>query len=500
MAKKARDDEEGVSDSNSDSSNSTSDTNSEASDAETIDSLYEELAAASRHDSPSEDEDDSDIEVSPAAFSSVFNYADSMEDSSSDDDDDDNMSNSSCEGVDRDDVRSEDSSSDADSDDNEDFIEEDALNELMDHFAQHDYDTQYPPCATTFDSSKFLELQCSTVGDMELIAGESVELKKNDSKDETQYFHIVHILKCLEDEKIHVRGWRVVLTSTLDHVLSGQSGRDECTLLKVTYKRRSLSNPQDLDQISVKEVRRIRSITFVAPNFQNGLPTPHQSPPGGLYCRTVAFLHYNDQEHQESRRYGLQGALRWLKPEESNIQTTGSGVLGKGKRGGKYAMIDLCCGAGGATEAAKMADMKVTHAFEISQQRVEVYKGNNPRTKVHHYDLLKKIGFHALNPALCWFSTPCDPFSQNHTVDSEKDESNKELLRKIPELIQTFRPRQVVIEQVPGLIMIKKHREEFEGLVGNILRIGYDLAWKVIDLKELGCPSERKRLIIMASA
>lgn len=80
------------------------------------------------------------------------------------------------------------------------------------------------------------------------------------------------------------------------------------------------------------------------------------------------------------------------------------------------------------------------------------------------------------------------------------DEPNKKLLREIPELIYKLQPRQVVIEQVPGLIMIKQHRKEFEALIGNIMSVGYNLAWKVIDLKELGCPSERKRLIIMASA
>jgi DNA (cytosine-5)-methyltransferase 1 len=87
---------------------------------------------------------------------------------------------------------------------------------------------------------------------------------------------------------------------------------------------------------------------------------------------------------------------------------------------------------------------------------------------------------------------PCQNLStagDKEGVDGEKSSLWWEMLRVISEL----RPRYVIVENVPGLLI-----RGFDEVLGSLAEVGYDAEWDVVSAADVGAPHLRERIWIVA--
>jgi DNA (cytosine-5)-methyltransferase 1 len=72
------------------------------------------------------------------------------------------------------------------------------------------------------------------------------------------------------------------------------------------------------------------------------------------------------------------------------------------------------------------------------------------------------------------------------------------LFNQFADLVESARPRWLVIENVPGLLNSADGRD-FKHVIETLDDLGYFVAWRVLDAKHFGTPQRRRRVFIVAS-
>jgi DNA (cytosine-5)-methyltransferase 1 len=181
----------------------------------------------------------------------------------------------------------------------------------------------------------------------------------------------------------------------------------------------------------------------------------------------------------------------------------------------------MFCGAGGSTQGARQAGLKVLGGLDHDEPAIQAWAENNSGSidlNMDSFDFLcneiwKIIGrCDVLN-----ISHPCRPFSPaqyvyfgsnygiatdtSSTKDGKDDEANIDQLHVIKDLIEALKPRVVVLENTSGLANLEGNQKYFHKVLNDINSAGsgYNLGYKIINMADYGLPQERKRLIIIAA-
>ena len=120
-------------------------------------------------------------------------------------------------------------------------------------------------------------------------------------------------------------------------------------------------------------------------------------------------------------------------------------------------MIDLFSGAGGLSEGLSEAGFHSLFASEIVPVYAQTYQKNHPNTTVFTADIreldanevLKSLGIERGELDLIAGGPPCQGFSINAPIRTTLDERNH-LFKEYLRFVDTFAPRAVLIENVPG--------------------------------------------------
>lgn len=168
--------------------------------------------------------------------------------------------------------------------------------------------------------------------------------------------------------------------------------------------------------------------------------------------------------------------------------------------------IDLFCGAGGLTHGLEKAGIKVKLGVDIDPACREPYIANNRSTFLEgDVDSLEAS---SLSEALAGAKVtllagcaPCQPFStysRNATRTSGErrgrgGRDDWQLVRRFGELVAELQPDLVTMENVPPLADRPVFQEFLKALDG------YHVDYKVIDVRKIGLPQTRKRLVLVAS-
>jgi DNA (cytosine-5)-methyltransferase 1 len=170
----------------------------------------------------------------------------------------------------------------------------------------------------------------------------------------------------------------------------------------------------------------------------------------------------------------------------------------------KHTAIDLFAGCGGLSLGLKLAGFKVLAAIENEKLAVDTYKVNHPRVRVCHSDiravraksLRKRLKLEVGELDLLAGCPPCQGFSALRTRNgaSQKRDHRNGLISEMLRFARAFRPKAVMMENVPGLA---EHRS-FKNLCRDLRRLGYVVEWDVKDARHYGVPQRRKRLILVA--
>lgn len=163
--------------------------------------------------------------------------------------------------------------------------------------------------------------------------------------------------------------------------------------------------------------------------------------------------------------------------------------------------IDLFCGCGGLSVGLEQANINVAYALELDPQIAKNYKLNHPNTCVIVNDIkkindtyFKKIGKGIDIIAGC---PPCQGFTKiNHkNKDSGFIDERNLLILEYFRAVKDIMPEFIMMENVPEIVKYDKFKE----VVNNLKNIGYNIDYKVINVKDFGVPQNRLRLVLIGS-
>jgi DNA (cytosine-5)-methyltransferase 1 len=171
---------------------------------------------------------------------------------------------------------------------------------------------------------------------------------------------------------------------------------------------------------------------------------------------------------------------------------------------GKLTAVDLFCGCGGLTEGLKRAGFDVLGAIDIDSPSVQTYKANHPEVNVWERDIrklkpsemAKTLGLKNRRLDLLAGCPPCQGFSTMRTLNGavSVEDPRNDLLFEFKRFIRAFRPRAVMVENVPGLADDKR----FDSFIRWMTEKGYKGAYRILNTADYGVPQRRRRLIYLA--
>lgn len=170
----------------------------------------------------------------------------------------------------------------------------------------------------------------------------------------------------------------------------------------------------------------------------------------------------------------------------------------------KFTAVDLFCGAGGLTVGLRRAGFNVRGAIDVHPLAVHAYRTNHPRTTVWHRDIRRLdpaemravLGLAPGELDLLAGCPPCQGFSSMRTLNGRRPAADRRnsLVAQIGRFAEEFRPRAVMMENVPALA-----RDGRSARMRQLLsKLGYHVVEDTLDAASFGVPQRRRRYIMVA--
>lgn len=172
------------------------------------------------------------------------------------------------------------------------------------------------------------------------------------------------------------------------------------------------------------------------------------------------------------------------------------------------AVIDLCCGIGGLSIAAKQLGMQVIAGVDIEADPLRTFAKNFPNADTVATAVDKKttavkcrasISSRGLQEAklVVVSGPPCQGFSVAGSRDP-KDKRNKVLIA-VARLIKQLQPSCALIENVETLLA-KKYRYTIAAVKRHLREAGYHLTIITANAKDFGVAQSRSRAFLLVTA
>ena len=152
----------------------------------------------------------------------------------------------------------------------------------------------------------------------------------------------------------------------------------------------------------------------------------------------------------------------------------------------------LFAGIGGLELGLERAGMEVVWQVERDPYCRRVLAKHWP--DVTRYEDVKDVGAHNLEAVdLICGGFPCQPVSVAGKRKAQDDE--RWLWPEFARIIRELRPRYVLVENVPGLLV-----RGFGDVLGDLAALGYDAEWGCVSAASVGAPHLRRRVFVIAHA
>lgn len=168
----------------------------------------------------------------------------------------------------------------------------------------------------------------------------------------------------------------------------------------------------------------------------------------------------------------------------------------------KLYAVDFFCGAGGLTRGFLDAGLRVLLGIDVDSGCEETYKKNNRPAKFLCADVttlepsaiknyLRGVPRTQLVFVAC---APCQPFAVLNKTGGSRREAL--LLREFAKFVEYYKPRYVVLENVPGIARVRGASilARFKAL---LRKLEYKFDERVLDAKYYGVPQTRRRYILL---
>lgn len=197
--------------------------------------------------------------------------------------------------------------------------------------------------------------------------------------------------------------------------------------------------------------------------------------------------------------------------EESNYLWKGKPKLFKKEtdKDNKFTVVDLFCGAGGASYGFKSAGFNILLGIDHFKPALNTFMKNHENSsailgdiKEVDEDLLKDSWGDASIKVLIG-GVPCQGFSLNNRKRREDDPRN-ELFYEFVRFIKLLKPEMIMLENVSGMKSMK-NGEVVETIKSEIIKAGkeigknYNVEYKMLNAADYGVPQLRNRLIFLGA-
>jgi DNA (cytosine-5)-methyltransferase 1 len=162
---------------------------------------------------------------------------------------------------------------------------------------------------------------------------------------------------------------------------------------------------------------------------------------------------------------------------------------------GRYSVAEFCVGGGGQALGLEAAGFECAAAVEIDPDCCTTLRLNRPQWNVLQEDMRRVDGGRWKNIDLFAAGVPCPPFSiagKQLGTDDDRD-----LFPEAIRIVQEMKPKAVMLENVPGFASAK-FSEYREKLRMQLLKLGYESDWRVLQAADYGVPQLRPRFIMVA--
>ncbi len=176
----------------------------------------------------------------------------------------------------------------------------------------------------------------------------------------------------------------------------------------------------------------------------------------------------------------------------------------------RYTAVELCCGMGGIGIGLAATGYRVVKAYDSWRDAVAIYNHNAPEAVASVCDLVSKEGQATVTRErrllgavdLLAAGPPCKGFSRIRNGHHSDSNPHNKVLLAMPEYVAIFRPRLVLIENVPNLTRHSKGKT-LDILVRTLSRPGprglrYRVEYQEYDAALFGTPQSRRRILILA--
>lgn len=184
--------------------------------------------------------------------------------------------------------------------------------------------------------------------------------------------------------------------------------------------------------------------------------------------------------------------------------------------GREFRSVDLFCGAGGLTLGVREAvyslggTLKTAYAADMNEAAAACFERNfsvpvirDDLTTIFNIDGQKKLSNNESKLRsrvdeidLLMGGPPCQGHSDLNNYSRRDDPKNK-LYLVMSRAAMVMRPRHIIIENVPGVAHDKGGA--FAQTVAELVQLGYEVDWGIVDSSKFGVAQVRKRLILVAS-
>jgi len=158
-------------------------------------------------------------------------------------------------------------------------------------------------------------------------------------------------------------------------------------------------------------------------------------------------------------------------------------------------VLDICTGAGGEALGIERAGFRNVASVEIEPVACQTLRGNRPSWRVIESDIRAINGADFRGVDLLAGGVPCPPFTIAGKQLGAADE--RDLFPEALHLIEQAEPKAVMLENVPGFASARftAYRNE---LIGKLIRLRYDVQWRVLQASDYGVPQLRPRFVLVA--
>lgn len=165
------------------------------------------------------------------------------------------------------------------------------------------------------------------------------------------------------------------------------------------------------------------------------------------------------------------------------------------KKSKKLTSIEVCAGAGGQALGLEKAGFEHVALVENDTRCCDTLRLNRPEWNVIEEDLNKFDGSRYIGVDLVAGGVPCPPFS--HAGKQLGHLDNRDLFPAALKLVETTKPKAVLLENVRGLLDPKfaSYRQQ---ILDKLDKLGYKAEWRLIQAASHGVPQLRPRSILVA--